>query len=221
MKLPKIDNRKAKKLYYFILIWIIAVITISMMIKSMEPVFEAICIEKAKEVGTKILNVESSEVLKDVDYNDLISVERDSNNNIKMVKSNVISINILASDITYRIQEKLGELEKTQIGISMGTLSGSRMLAGIGPNIKLKIVPVGSVETEFKSEFVSAGINQTIHRLYLIVNCDVSILTSYSTIDTNIENQVLFAENIIVGEVPDAYYNLEGIGREDILEVVN
>lgn len=165
--------------------------------------------------------MESSEILKNVDYNDLIIVDKDANENIKMVKSNVIMINLLASDITYKIQERLVAQEKENIKISMGALTGNRIIAGLGPDIKLKIVPVGSVDTEFKSEFVSVGINQTIHRLYLIVDCEVNILTAYNTIDTHIENQILFAENIIIGEIPDSYYHLEGIGKDDVLEVIN
>ena len=65
------------------------------------------------------------------------------------------------------------------------------------------------------------GINQAIHRLYLDVECEVSILTAYGNIDTKILNQVLFAENIIIGEIPDSYYNLEGLGQDDVMEVMN
>lgn len=217
----KLNNKKTRKLYYFIIIWVVVIITISLISKYMGPIFDTICVEEAKKIGTNILNIESSEVLKNVDYNDLIMVEKDDNNSIRMVKSNIIMINLLASDITYNIQEELGKLGKKDISIAIGSLSGSRMLSGLGPNINLKIVPVGNVETEFKSEFVSSGINQTIHRLYLVVDCEIDILTPYKTINANIVNQILFAENIIVGDVPDAYYNLEGLAREDILEVVN
>lgn len=66
-----------------------------------------------------------------------------------------------------------------------------------------------------------AGINQTIHRLYLDVECEVSVLNAYGSIETKISNQVLFAENIIIGEIPDSYYNLEGLKSSDILEVIN
>lgn len=224
VKLPRIrrfNDKRNTKIFYFVLLWIIVIIVASAIGSSMEPIFEKICVERAKELGTRILNKESSEVLKNVDYNDLIIVEKDSNESIRMVKSNIIQINLLASDITYRIQERLSELEKQDIKISIGALTGNKALAGIGPDINFKIVPVGSVETEFKSEFVSVGINQTMHRLYLVVNCEVNVLTAYNTIDTNIENQILFAENIIIGDIPDAYYNLEGIGKDDILEVVN
>jgi len=224
LKLPrlrKLNNRNAKKLYYFVILWITVIVTLYTVMNSIGPIFEKVCLEKSKEIGTKILNSESTEVLKGVDYNDLIKVEKDDNSNIKMVKSNVVLINLLASDITYRIQEKLSELKKVDVKIAMGALMGSRMLAGIGPSINIRIVPIGSVETEFKSEFVSAGINQTIHRLYLLVKCEVNVLTSYNTIDAIIENQILFAENIIVGDIPDSYYNLEGIGKDDVMEVIN
>ena len=169
-----------RKLYYFIIIWVIAIITITIITNSLGPIFEKICIERAKELATRILNKESSDVLKNINYNDLIIVDKDANENIKMVKSNVIEINLLASDITYKVQEKLSELEKQDIKLSLGSVTGSKFLAGIGPNINLKISPVGSVDTEFKSEFISVGINQTIHRLYLVVNCEVNILTAYN-----------------------------------------
>lgn len=224
LKLPKIrsfDGKRKRKLYYFILIWVVVIITVNLLSRSLEPVFEKICVERAKEIGTRILNKESSDVLKGINYDDLIIVEKDNNENVRMVKSNIVQINLLASDITYKIQESLSKLEKENIEIALGALTGSRILAGVGPNVSLRIVPVGSIETKFKSEFLSVGINQTMHRLYLIVNCEVNILTAYNTIDTNIENQILFAENIIVGEIPDTYYNLEGIGKDDIMEVIN
>lgn len=226
VKLPKLagfkyNKRKIKKMYYFLIIWVIAIFTVVSISRYVTPVFEKICLEETKKIGTKILNIESTEVLKDVDYNDLVLVTKDKEDNISMVKSNVILINILASDIAYKIQEDLENLEKENIAIPMGTIFGSKILSGFGPDIKIKIVPMGNVITNFQSEFQSAGINQTIHKLYLIVSCEVSILTPYHTLDTVIENQVLFAENIIVGEIPDSYYNLEGLNSIDALEVVN
>lgn len=62
-----------------------------------------------------------------------------------------------------------------------------------------------------RSEFTSQGINQTLHRVYLQVKCEVSILTPFENIKKDIINQVLLAENVIVGKIPSTYYNLEGI----------
>ncbi len=74
--------------------------------------------------------------------------------------------------------------------------------------------------TDLKSEFEEAGINQTLHRVYLEVVCNVTILTPYETITETITNQVLLIEGLIVGNIPDAYYNLEGLTDNQMLDIV-
>lgn len=79
----------------------------------------------------------------------------------------------------------------------------------------------GSVETDLRTEFREAGINQTLHRIYLEVKCHVTILTPYDTITETIVNQVLLVEGVIIGNIPDAYYNLEGLNSEQMLEMLD
>lgn len=78
----------------------------------------------------------------------------------------------------------------------------------------------GTVETDLKSEFKDAGINQTMHRIYLEVKCNVNILTPYNTITETITNQVLLTEGVIIGNIPDTYYNLEGLNSDQMMEVM-
>ena len=87
--------------------------------------------------------------------------------------------------------------------------------------MKIRISSIGNVETDLRSEFISQGINQTLHRVYLQVKCQVSILTPFDNIEKNITNQVLLAESVIVGNIPSTYYNLDGLqGTSDALEVI-
>ena len=80
---------------------------------------------------------------------------------------------------------------------------------------------VGNVETDLVSQFSQAGINQTLHRIYLNVRCTVTILTPFDTINQEISNQVMLAEAVIIGEVPNTYYNLNGIDEKgELLEVL-
>ena len=79
----------------------------------------------------------------------------------------------------------------------------------------------GSVETDLRTEFREAGINQTLHRIYLQVKCHVTILTPYDTITETIVNQVLLVEGVIIGNIPDAYYNLEGLNSDQMLEMLD
>ena len=85
----------------------------------------------------------------------------------------------------------------------------------------MKMLIDGSIETELKTEFKEAGINQTMHRLYLEVKCNVNILTPYNIISDTVVNQVLLIEGLIVGNIPDTYYNLEGLSSDHSMEVIN
>ena len=78
----------------------------------------------------------------------------------------------------------------------------------------------GTVETDLRSEFKEAGINQTLHRIYLEVKCKVTILTPYDTISETIINQVLLTEGVIIGNIPNTYYNLEGLNSDQMLETI-
>ena len=93
-------------------------------------------------------------------------------------------------------------------------------MAGRGHWIKIVITPIGNVETDLKSEFIAQGINQTLHRVYLQVKCNVSILTPFQNMEKEIINQVLLIENVIVGNIPNTYYNLEGLNNSDAIELV-
>ncbi|MCI9178216.1 MAG: hypothetical protein HFJ28_06720 [Clostridia bacterium] len=67
---------------------------------------------------------------------------------------------------------------------------------------------------------LQAGINQTLHRIYLEVKCNVVILTPYKTVQEQISNQVLLAERLIIGEVPTSYYHLEGISTDNAIDII-
>ena len=80
---------------------------------------------------------------------------------------------------------------------------------------------MGNVETDLRSEFTAQGINQTLHRIYLQVKCKLEILTPFQDVSKEITNQILLMENVIVGHIPDTYYNLEGMESSgDTLNVV-
>lgn len=94
------------------------------------------------------------------------------------------------------------------------------MLAGRGPGVPIKISTMGNVITDLRSEFTAQGINQTLHRVYLQVECQVSILTPYNNISEKIANQVLIAENVIVGKIPNTYYNLNGLDSSNAIDII-
>lgn len=222
IKVPNIIiNLKNKRKMAMIIIFITAIIISGkIMIDAVNPIFDTLCENEAKSLATIISNEEATNVMKQYSYEELFTVEKDSNGNVSMIKSNVIPINEIISDVAIKIQENLNEQGRKDIEIALGSFSGIKLLAGRGPGIKIRISTVGNVETDLKSEFEAQGINQTLHRIYLQVKCQVNILTPFNDITKDITNQVLLMENVIIGTVPNTYYNLEGIDRNDALEFV-
>ena len=126
-----------------------------------------------------------------------------------MISANIFTINEITSDIAINIQKSLDNYEDTWIKLSLGSFTGSRLFSSIGPNIKIGLSSVGKVNTDLRSEFVAQGINQTIHRVYLQIDCKVNILTPYENLEADVSNQVLLVENVIMGEIPQNYFNVE------------
>lgn len=204
-----------------IAILIIAFTFAYFIIQAIQPIMEEQCISMAKSIATKISNAEATKVMANYEYDDLLNITKDSEGNIKMVGTNIITVNEIISDIPIRIQEEMEKSENNTFQIRLGSFLGSKLFAGRGPNVEIKMEIAGHLDTNLKSEFIDAGINQTLHRIYLELICEVIILTPFETMEEQIVNQVLLAEGVIVGEVPSSYYHLEGMSVKDTLEVID
>ena len=215
------NSKKLKKMMPIIIIFFIAIIVCYTIWKSFIPIFEILCKDEAKMIATIITNEETTNVMNKYNYETFFNIEKAENGDIQMISANVLRINQITSDIALNIQKSLRNEDKRSISIATGSLTGIRILAGFGPRIPVKLSTAGNVETDLKSEFTSQGVNQTIHRVYLEVSSTVNILTPFSTIQENIQNQILFLENVILGQIPSSYYNFDGINSSNqALELV-
>ena len=87
-----------------------------------------------------------------------------------------------------------------------GNFTRNDFLSGMGPNVKLRVMPAGTVMTEFKTEFLSAGINQTRHRVYINVVCHMRVVAPFASDNVVVDNSVTVAETILIGDVPEYYH---------------
>ncbi len=140
-----------------------------------------------------------------VRYEDLVSIERDSAGDITAVSANALKINKIARDAASISQANLKNLSLNGIPVPLGALTGIEALAGFGPRIHIRIIPVSSVTCAFSSEFESVGINQTKHSIYLNVVADISIVMPSRTEKFAVTTDILVCECVLVGEVPDVY----------------
>lgn len=214
------DNKTKIKIIKITTIILIATFTFMRIIEAITPIIDKQCENIAKSIATKISNEQATIVMSRYSYDDLCNVSKDVNGNISMISSNVITVNEIISDVAIKIQEELNKEENSNFKIKLGSLTGTRILSGRGPNIDIRLQTIGNLDTDLRSEFEEAGINQTLHRMYLQVECNVIILTPFKTIEQKIVNQVLLAEAVIIGTTPNTYYNLEGMEKSNLIDVL-
>ena len=141
----------------------------------------------------------------EITYDQLISFEKDNDGKITAVHSNMAACNRLQVEILDIILARIDQVSARELSIPVGSLTGSALLAGRGPRIKVRMESVGSSSARFENEFTSAGINQTNHRIVLHIDVSVAILLPGFTTATQVSNAVTVAETVIVGTVPDTY----------------
>lgn len=158
------------------------------------------------EMRTRAIEVIDRNILdlydKEFTYDDMMKIEKDGEGNITMIRADTIKLNSLAAKVSLESQNKLREMGAVGIKIPIGYISKNVILSNLGPSVKVKMQPIGSVKTNYISEFESAGINQTRHKIYLEVETTIKVIVATKSDEVQIKNTIPVAETIIVGKVP-------------------
>ena len=173
----------------------------------MRPLLEQLATTRVSNAVNRIITsaVEEAIANGDIQYDELVTMEKDNDGRVTAVQSNMAAFNVLQADILHTILTRVDQMSTQELGIPVGNLTGIAVLAGRGPRISVRMESVGSSSAHFENEFTSAGINQTKHQIILNVDVYVSILLPGFTTATKVSNAVTVAETIIVGIVPDTY----------------
>lgn len=174
---------------------------------------------RARSLAVQILNEAVEETIAtQVSYDQLMTVTRGQDGTVRLIQANTAEMNRLASHVTLLAQKKLEELEDQSISVPLGSALGLTIFAGAGPRIQVRILPVGAVIPRFDTEFQTAGINQTRHKLLLTLTATVRLVIPTGSTMMEASTQMAVAENIIVGQVPDSFVDLNG--DSDMLDLI-
>lgn len=183
------------------------------------PLLVETCNAKIKVDSSRCINYAITEAMnQNVTYDDLINIVTDSTGKISMIQANSVQLNMLSKLIHRVTMSQLSNFANTNLQIPLGAFTGISILSGIGPNINIEIYPYGDVECGFKSEFVSAGINQTLHKIYLILTTKIRVVLPTKTIVVNNSGDVVLCESLIVGKIPEVY--LQSSNLTEMLNLV-
>ena len=207
---------------YFIFLFVIFVILFLFclyFIKVVNPLIINSSEVKLKSLALKAVNSAISDVMAEsVLYNDLVNIVTNEEGKIIMLNANSIMINKLSKELVKSAQVKLSEIGDAGMTIPLGNFTGISLFIGVGPEVKIKLIPIGSVHCNFESKFETSGINQTHHRIYVNVEASVNMVLPIKNIKVKTSNQVLISESIIVGEVPSTYLNSNSM--QDMLDLI-
>lgn len=145
-----------------------------------------------------------------IQYDRIVYFEKDLNGKITALKTNMSEVNRLKTSILNTINNEILALDTADLGIPLGSLFLPEFLAGKGPHIPVHIMSIRNSEATFTSNFTEAGINQTLQQLVMVISVDVTVLVLGRTDSFTITSQVVVAETIIVGDVPDTFLQTGG-----------
>ena len=172
----------------------------------LKPTLLAIAEAKATFLATQsINNVINESVNLGIDPQRLVNVTLDSRGRVVLIQPNTMEFNKIAADTTIKVQNALKEIREEKINIPIGQILGSQLLASVGPNITVTVIPIGTVQVKVIDKFEQAGINQTRHMIYLIATTEIRIVVPLVSKSVSVNTQVPIAEYVVVGEVPSTY----------------
>ncbi len=145
-----------------------------------------------------------------IQYDRIVYFEKDLNGKITALKTNMSEVNRLKTSILNLINDEILAIDTGSIGIPLGSLFFPEVLSGRGPAIPVHILSIRNSDAAFSSHFTEAGINQTLHQLTMEISVDVAILVLGRTQSFTVASHVVVAETIIVGQVPDTFFQTGG-----------
>ncbi|MBQ2880892.1 MAG: sporulation protein YunB [Clostridia bacterium] len=196
---------------FFAVIIVISIIAVSYVESFFEPIIRTMAVSRSEVLLSQEIANEVNETMSEngITYSDIISFVTDKDGRINAMTTNIVTANKLKSYLALSILTRITNVDETELSIPVGNLTGISVLAGRGPEMTVKVIPIGSVQTELSSQFVSAGINQTQHRIIMEVTSNVDIILPSETVSTTVSVNVVIAETVIVGSVPESYAEIK------------
>ena len=205
--------RRIKRFCRFILLLALVFVVAFLMLRSRyRDVIRELAQTQVENTTSDLANDAIAKQIADgiIQYDRIVYFEKDLDGRITALKTNMSEVNRLKTDILNIINDEILALDPSDIGIPLGSFFLPEFLSGKGPSIPVHILTIRNSDASFYSDFSQAGINQVLHQLNMLVSVDVSILVLGQTSSFTINSEVVVAETVIVGDVPDTFLQTGG-----------
>lgn len=167
---------------------------------------------EAENAVTLAINRVLSEMILtgELDYSDLMRLEKDESGAVTAVYANMGRINLLKAEIAGAVLREILDKDSVELRLPLGNLLGGTLFSGRGPGLPMRILSVESIKADLSSRFTSAGINQTLHQIRVELLVTVLIAAPGGLASSTVSTRVPVAETLLLGRVPESYTYFEG-----------
>jgi len=216
MKKYAVRVKRRRFMRRFVLMTLLLLAMFLMIDRNFKPLVFSLAEARSAAMASQVLAGALAEAIEDgVQYDDLMTVKMDERGQVALLMANTMRMNQLADRAGQAALRRLNNMSSERVTVPLGAALGMTLFAGTGPGVPVSIVPIGSIATDFATEFEACGINQTRHKVYLKVTASIRIVIPTGAKTTQVSANMLVAESIIVGSVPEGFvgYNL---GEEEL-----
>lgn len=198
---------KRRPLFTVVLLLLVVMAAFFRLQGNIRPVATKMAVSAVSNWATDVVNaaVEEEVVAEGLAYSSLINFEKMADGSVSAIYTDIAKLNRLKTEVTAVVLERITNCEPGEISVPLGNILETELLAGRGPKLRIRVIPLGYVYTEVENRFESAGINQTRHRIILRVTADMTVLIAGYSAPTSVSTEVCVAETVIVGSVPENY----------------
>lgn len=194
-------------------IMLLAMTAFMLLERSVTPTLAAIATTKAEALAVEtIYRAVQEEVLSGVEYSDLVQRDLDRDGRVAYMQPNLMEVNRVVTQVALVTQGALGRLSGVVFGVPLGQILGSQLFAVYGPQVKVGIIPIGTVRVSIEERFSEAGINQIRHALFLDTRARLQVVVPLYRREIEVTTSIPLTEAIVVGPVPATYVKIGNLG---------
>lgn len=212
----KLERRLRRGLPTWVLTWLVAAGVMCAAVRltecALRPVLAAAARYQVRSQVTAAVEQWAARDLQErgVDYSDFVAITRNEAGEITALSADMARLNLLRAELSAHLLERL-EDSRLDLTIPVGSLLPLEPTWARGPELHLRALALGTASAEFESEFTSAGINQTRHRLWLELSVPVTVLLPGGGEELTVDSRLCVAETVIVGQVPQTWFQTGGL----------
>lgn len=175
--------------------------------QKVRPVMMAVAEYECQELSILAMNHAVTQALAEhpEHYRSIYEVRTDQNGRITSVVADTAAVNTIKAELTQAVSAELSALSSREVTIPVGTLVGWQLLAGLGPEMRVRVLQESYVDSDLTSRLETSGINQTELLVFMRFQVTMGVMLSGFSSSVEVQDEICIAQALVVGDVPQFF----------------